>query len=109
MDDEAARALRVLKERPRQREEVKESGSRHCRSQSKLSHGYAFCANQVTNRDSSYDECSSDDCVDKRWDRWHDLNKSKTPKTWEQSKSEEITRMATDDFYARQICYRECG
>ncbi|KYN20855.1 PREDICTED: uncharacterized protein LOC108760279 isoform X1 [Trachymyrmex cornetzi] len=109
MDDEAARALRVLKERPRQREEIKEGGSRHCRSQSKLSHGYAFCANQVTNRDSSYDECSSDDCVDKRWDRWRDLNKSKTPKTWGQSKSKESTRMATDDFYARQVCCRECG
>lgn len=45
MSDEAARALRILEERPRRREE---GGSRCCRSQSKLSRGYAFCANQVT-------------------------------------------------------------
>ncbi|EGI57867.1 hypothetical protein G5I_14054 [Acromyrmex echinatior] len=70
-----------------------------------------YCTSSVTydNRDSSYDECSSDDCVDKKWDRWRDLNKSKTPKTWEQSKSEENTGMATDNFYARQVCCRECG
>ncbi|KYN00093.1 hypothetical protein ALC62_09155 [Cyphomyrmex costatus] len=108
MDDEAARTLRVLKERPRRREEVEEGGSRHCRSQSKLSHGYAFCANQVTNRDSTYDECSSNDCVNKRWNRWRNLDKSKTPKIWGQSKSEDSTGIA-GDFYARQVCSRECG
>ncbi|XP_011865808.1 PREDICTED: uncharacterized protein LOC105560907 [Vollenhovia emeryi] len=43
MGDEAARALRVSEERPR-----RGGGSRSCRSQSKLSRGYALCANQVT-------------------------------------------------------------
>ncbi|KYQ57942.1 hypothetical protein ALC60_02991 [Trachymyrmex zeteki] len=63
----------------------------------------------MQNRDSSYDECSSDNCLDKKWDRWRDLNKSKAPKTWEQNKSEDSAGMATDNFYARQVCCRECG
>jgi len=46
MGDEATRALRVSEERPRRGK--KEGGSRRCRSQSKLSRGYAFYANQVT-------------------------------------------------------------
>ncbi|XP_011686088.1 PREDICTED: uncharacterized protein LOC105448911 isoform X2 [Wasmannia auropunctata] len=104
MGDEAARALRVSEERPRREEE---GGSRCCRSQSKLSHGYAFCANQVTNRDSSYDECSSDDYVNKRWDRRRDLDESKAPKA--RGHNEGSTGTVTVDFYARQVCCRECG
>lgn len=42
--DEITRAVRASKVRPRQGE----GGSRRRRSQSKLSRGYAFCANQVT-------------------------------------------------------------
>ncbi|TGZ46255.1 Uncharacterized protein DBV15_11479 [Temnothorax longispinosus] len=135
MGDEATRTLRVPEVRPRR----EEGGSRRCRSQSKLSRGYAFCANQVTvsrryrgilyrmappvvagkyfqgsdeNRGSPYDEYSSDDCVDdKRWDRRRDLDKSRASKAREQSESEGSSGAgtATGDFYARQVCCRECG
>ncbi|XP_072765924.1 uncharacterized protein [Anoplolepis gracilipes] len=57
--DETARALRVSEKRPQRGSEG--GGSRCCRSQSKLSHEYTFCANQVTSRCSPYDEYSSND------------------------------------------------
>lgn len=64
---------------------------------------------RVQNRGSSYDEYSSDDCVDKGWDRRHDLDKSKAPKARERSESEGSTGTAAVDFYARQVCCREYG
>ncbi|XP_025075418.1 uncharacterized protein LOC112552971 [Pogonomyrmex barbatus] len=103
--DEAARALRISEERPRRGE----GGSRLCRSQSKLSRGYAFCANQVTTHSSPCDECSSSDCEDKRWDCRRDSDESKTPKARVRSESEGSTGTTTVDFYARQVCCRECG
>lgn len=63
----------------------------------------------VQNCSSPYDEYSSDDCVDKRWDRQRDLDESKASKAQKQSESEDSTETTTVDFYARQVCCRECG
>ncbi|XP_071564261.1 LOW QUALITY PROTEIN: uncharacterized protein [Temnothorax nylanderi] len=65
----------------------------------------------ITNRGSPYDEYSSDDCVDdKRWDRRRDLDESRASKAREQSESEGSSAgTVTGDFYARQVCCRECG
>ncbi|XP_071634279.1 LOW QUALITY PROTEIN: uncharacterized protein [Temnothorax longispinosus] len=71
-----------------------------------------FIIDTSTNRGSPYDEYSSDDCVDdKRWDRRRDLDKSRASKAREQSESEGSSGAgtATGDFYARQVCCRECG
>ncbi|XP_028048273.2 uncharacterized protein LOC114254963 [Monomorium pharaonis] len=104
MDDEAARALRVSEERLRRGE----GGSCRRRSQSKLSRGYVFCANQVTNRGLSA-ECSSDDCVDNKWEYRRNLDELKAPKAQGRNKSGSSTETAVVDFYARQVCCRECG
>ncbi|KAL6439376.1 hypothetical protein ACFW04_003906 [Cataglyphis niger] len=103
MSDETMRALRVAEKRPQRGSEG--GGSQCRRSRSKLSREYAFCTNQVTNRSSPYDECSSNDYAPEKRDHGCDLGERKAQ---ERSESENDNRMMFD-FYSRQACYRECG
>ncbi|XP_067215604.1 uncharacterized protein [Linepithema humile] len=103
--DEVTRALRASEERPRRGE----GGSRRRRSQSQLSHGYAFYANQVTNHSSPYHEGSSDNCTNERRNCQRDSNEPKVLKAPGRSESEDSSRTGMFDFYARQVCCRECG